>query len=368
MINILIVDDSVFFQNRLKSIIDEHPKLNVVGIASNGAEAIEKVHALKPDIVTMDYEMPVMDGISAVKIIMREAPRPILMLSSLTFGGAKVTLDALEAGAVEFMTKNFAEISSKTPQIKKRIYDCLLAIAKPLTTQFIPTPSSIKPSASDGRTLNKTRNALKTEKPPLPKLKPRIGTGKRPKLTVIGTSTGGPVALASVLSALPANFPMPIILVQHMPEKFTQAFAERLNQISSITVKQASDGDALKPGVALLAPGGKQLMIDPRDNKRIKIVVSDKPVSYKPSVDLTFASAANTYGSETLAIVLTGMGSDGREGAKLLKNKRATIWTQSQSTCVVYGMPMSVDKAGYSDLSLDLDDISQAMIELAVSR
>ena len=181
------------------------------------------------------------------------------------------------------------------------------------------------------------------------------------KLVAIGTSTGGPVALQRVLTQLPANFPAPIVLVQHMPAAFTKAFAERLDKLCRITVKEAEDGDILRPGLALLAPGGKQMMVDGRG--AIKILPGDERLNYKPCVDITFGSAAKSYGDKVLAVVLTGMGADGREGARLLKQGGSAIWAQDEASCVIYGMPMAIVKADLADAVYSLDDIGKHLVE-----
>ncbi|WP_139113465.1 chemotaxis-specific protein-glutamate methyltransferase CheB, partial [Pseudomonas sp. 31 E 5] len=181
------------------------------------------------------------------------------------------------------------------------------------------------------------------------------------KLVAIGTSTGGPVALQRVLTQLPANFPAPIVLIQHMPAAFTKAFAERLDKLCRISVKEAEDGDILRPGLALLAPGGKQMMVDGRG--AIKILPGDERLNYKPCVDITFGSAAKSYGDKVLAVVLTGMGADGREGARLLKQGGSAIWAQDEASCVIYGMPMAIVKADLADAVYSLDDIGKHLVE-----
>jgi two-component system chemotaxis response regulator CheB len=361
-LNVLIVDDSTFFQSRLKNIINEHPDFNVIGVASNGREAIEKVKTLQPDIVTMDYEMPMMDGVTAVRAIMAENPLPILMLSSMTYEGARITLDALDAGAMDFMTKNFSEISANSSSIKKRIYDALLTISanspkrKPLQVEPLPVKSSSS-NVIPFHIEKPATNSVNT----IPKISTPTISKSKPKLIVIGASTGGPAALTELLKTIPANFSIPIVIVQHMPETFTCAFAERLNRQCQIDVKEAETGDELKPGRALLAPGGKQLIIDSKNNRQVKVIDSSDAVNYKPCVDITFASVSNIYGADTLAIVLTGMGHDGRDGAKLLKAQGARVWTQSESSCLIYGMPMAIDKANLSDESLDIDAINKRL-------
>ena len=365
-VRVLVVDDSNFFQHRLKDIISEHPDLKVIGIASNGREAVEKAAELKPDIITMDFEMPVMDGITAIKLIMANRKVPILMFSSLTYEGAKVTLDALAAGALDFIPKDFAEVSRSSDSLKKKLHERLITLAgvsaRTITPTAVPKPSF----ASDIR--------APVSASPLPARTPlqdesvkassqdNYRLKKQPKLLVIGASTGGPVALAEVLITLPANFPMPIVLVQHMPENFTKAFAERLNKQCNIQVREAVDGDQLQPGLALLAPGGKQLMLDRRNGGSVRVLPDDERVNYKPSLDITFGSAANIYGDKVLGVVLTGMGSDGCNGARLLKDAGSALWSQDEASCVIYGMPMAVARAGLTDKVLSLKDIGPRLV------
>jgi len=371
-VRVLIVDDSNFFQHRLKDIISEHPDLKVIGIASNGREAVEKAAELKPDIITMDFEMPVMDGITAIKLIMANRKVPILMFSSLTYEGAKVTLDALAAGALDFIPKDFAEVSRSSEALKKKLHERLITLAGVSTRAIAPVieskPASApiaRPSISSSpvRTplnsplLNQQQeDATKTPAQDNYRLK------KQPRLLVIGASTGGPVALAEVLVTLPANFPLPIVLVQHMPENFTKAFAERLNKQCNIRVREAVDGDQLQPGLALLAPGGKQLMLDRRNGGSVRVLPDDERVNYKPSLDITFGSAANIYGDKVLGVVLTGMGSDGCNGARLLKETGSALWSQDEASCVIYGMPMAVARAGLTDKVLSLKDIGPRLV------
>ncbi|WP_439135655.1 protein-glutamate methylesterase/protein-glutamine glutaminase [Pseudomaricurvus sp.] len=374
-LKVLVVDDSNFFQHRLKEMLNEHPQLEVVGLAANGREAVEKAKSLRPDVITMDYEMPVMDGVSAVREIMSTQPIPILMFSSLTYEGARTTLDALEAGAVDFLPKNFAEISKDSASLKQRLHSRLLAIAKqakpptpePQTSSRISTCVEGRASAPEsdnayGRGRSTDSRSSKTETIPFrPTRTANKSLKGQVKLLLIGASTGGPVALADVLTKLPKGFPLPIVLIQHMPENFTKAFAERLNRQCNIEVREAQDGDALKPGLALLAPGGKQLMVDKRGAGCVRVLEGDSRVNYKPSVDITFGSAANAFGNQVLGVILTGMGSDGCEGARLLKQKGSAIWSQDESSCVIYGMPMAVAKANLTDRVLPLRDVGPVL-------
>ncbi|MDM3885291.1 chemotaxis response regulator protein-glutamate methylesterase [Pseudomonas sp. BCRC 81390] len=368
-VKVLVVDDSGFFRRRVSEILSADPTIQVVGTATNGREAIDQALALKPDVITMDYEMPMMDGITAVRHIMQRCPTPVLMFSSLTHEGARVTLDALDAGAVDYLPKNFEDISRNPDKVKQLLCEKVHTISRsnrrfgsyaspaPVAT---PTPASTFASPAPARTAvpaRVTAPAAATAHSPAPKRKPY-------KLVAIGTSTGGPVALQRVLTQLPANFPAPIVLIQHMPAAFTKAFAERLDKLCRISVKEAEDGDQLRPGLALLAPGGKQMMIDGRG--AVKILPGDERLNYKPCVDITFGSAAKSYGDKVLSVVLTGMGADGREGARLLKQGGSTVWAQDEASCVIYGMPMAIVKANLADAVYSLDEIGKHLVEACV--
>ncbi|ASG04117.1 chemotaxis response regulator protein-glutamate methylesterase [Vibrio anguillarum] len=363
-IRVLVVDDSSFFRRRVSEIINSDTRLEVIDVATNGKEAVEKARILKPDVITMDIEMPVMDGITAVREIMAANPIPILMFSSLTHDGAKATLDALDAGALDFLPKKFEDIARNRDEAVALLQQRVIQIAskkgmlrRPLVSR--PVPSTSSPFAN--------RTAATTASSPAPKSMGTLArfkaTGKKYQLTAIGTSTGGPVALQKILTKLPANYPHPIVLIQHMPATFTAAFANRLNSLCKIEVKEAEDGDALRPGVAYLAPGGKQMMIEGRPGSaKLRIIDGGERMNYKPCVDITFGSAAKIYADKVLSMILTGMGADGREGARMLQAAGATIWAQDEESCVVYGMPQAVAKAGISSEDLPLERISERML------
>src|SRR5688572_26025197 len=228
---VLVVDDSSFFQVRLKEIINEHPELNVVGVAANGQEAIDMADQLQPDIISMDYEMPYLDGVSAVRAIMAKRPIPIVMFSSMTYEGARITLDALEAGAVDFIPKNFAEVSRNSAGLKRKLQETLLSFARQAKPRAMPL--SVYSNKSAEQLASKPEPALKPTAPKkaeAPTTRNRSLRGKV-KILIIGASTGGPVALSEVIQKLPATFPVPVVLIQHMPENFTRAFAERLDKV-----------------------------------------------------------------------------------------------------------------------------------------
>ena len=348
---VVVVDDSGFFRRRIVEILEADARIEVVGTAGDGKEAIEQVARLKPDVVTLDIEMPVMDGITAVRHIMSAQPLPILMFSSLTHDGAQATLDALEAGAVDFLPKRFEDIAKDREEAKLLLRRRIHAVARQRRA-----PS--RAAAPSGRA-----NVASSAPAPAPVIK----RGQF-NMVAIASSTGGPVALAQVLTKLPANYRFPVVVVQHMPASFTPAFAARLDQQCAIKVKEAEDGDLVKPGQVLIAPGGRQLNIRQAGGEvRVKISDGDAALHYKPCADITFSSVASVYGGKTLALVLTGMGSDGREGARELKKQGATIWSQDEASSVIYGMPMAVAEAGLSDQVLSLRDIGASLVQVAGS-
>lgn len=362
-IKVLVVDDSSFFRRRVSEIINSESRLEVIDVAVNGREAVEKAKSLKPDVITMDIEMPVMDGITAVREIMAAAPTPILMFSSLTHDGAKATLDALDAGALDFLPKKFEDIARNREEAVSLLQQRVIQIASKRAFMRRPIARPTASTSTTTRSLGSKTASPVTPTPTRPAATKYRASGKKYQLTAIGTSTGGPVALQKILTRLPMNYPHPIVLIQHMPATFTAAFASRLNTLCKIQVKEAQDGDVLQPGVAYLAPGGKQMMVDGRAGAaRLRIIDGGDRMNYKPCVDVTFGSAAKVYGDKVLSLVLTGMGADGREGARMLKSSGSTIWAQDEESCVVYGMPQAVAKAGISSEDLPLDRIAERML------
>ncbi|EGQ8486528.1 chemotaxis response regulator protein-glutamate methylesterase [Vibrio alginolyticus] len=362
-IKVLVVDDSSFFRRRVSEIINSESRLEVIDVAVNGREAVEKAKSLKPDVITMDIEMPVMDGITAVREIMAAAPTPILMFSSLTHDGAKATLDALDAGALDFLPKKFEDIARNREEAVSLLQQRVIQIASKRAFMRRPIARPTASTSTTTRSLGSRTASPVTPTPTRPAASKYRASGKKYQLTAIGTSTGGPVALQKILTRLPMNYPHPIVLIQHMPATFTAAFASRLNTLCKIQVKEAQDGDVLQPGVAYLAPGGKQMMVDGRAGAaRLRIIDGGDRMNYKPCVDVTFGSAAKVYGDKVLSLVLTGMGADGREGARMLKSSGSTIWAQDEESCVVYGMPQAVAKAGISSEDLPLDRIAERML------
>ncbi len=353
---VLVVEDSSFFRRRVTDILNSDKDLEVIDVAVNGVEAVAKAKALKPDVITMDIEMPLLNGIEAVKQIMASEPTSIIMFSSLTHHGAKSTLDALSAGALDFLPKKFSEIAKNTDDAGLVLRQRVVQLAKKSRNNVSNSRSTPIVSKSKDTLIRHVEN-----RPLVSKINSPIKnlSGKEYKLLAIGTSTGGPIALQKILTQLPENFPVPIILVQHMPASFTKAFADRLNGLCKISVKEAEHGDVLKPGCAYLAPGGKQMLVDgTQSSPKLKVIEDSSPrIAFKPSVDITFGSTAKVFGGNVLGIILTGMGSDGRDGCRLLKSKGATIWSESEESCVVYGMPQAVANAGISVAAIALPDI-----------
>lgn len=387
-VKVLIVDDSGFFRHRISDLLSGDSRINVVGSAQNGREAIEQAKRLRPDLITMDVEMPQMNGIEAVRVIMRECPTNILMLSSLTQEGAQVTIQALEAGAVDYLSKDMRAWMEHSSTLERQLRDKVVELGSSRVAKrssifsssthadssksmvFRPETQSPAKTTVSSRSVQPERQPIAPRKTSSPERysSPRsvanttVSPGNKKsipagcKLVVIGSSTGGPAALQQILTQLPANFPYPILLVQHMPKTFTSVFASRLDQQCNISVKEAEDGDKLLPGRALLAPGGHQMIIDPRGQDKVKIMPGDERLTYKPSVDVTYASVAKSFGKNVLAIILTGMGADGCDGAKLLRQKGAAIWAQNKESSTIYGMPQAVVNAGLADAILDLSE------------
>jgi len=338
-VQVLIVDDSSFFRNRLADIISSDPELNVIATADNGHQAVKLAAELKPDIITMDIEMPEMDGITATRHIMSNSPTAILMLSSNTTSGATATLNGLEAGALDYMPKRFEDVSLQQKTSHQKLCKKLLKLAKNYHSRSMTNDKA-------------TRYPIKTNPVPL-------------ELIVIGTSTGGPIALHHILSTLPPTFPVPIVVIQHMPAAFTPSFAERLNTQCAINVKEAQQDDILSTGTAYIAPGGKQTRLRKIGKSlSLSISASDDKATYQPCVDTTLESVSAICPKETLVIILTGMGSDGKKGCENLKQFGATVWSQDEQSSTIYGMPMAIAKAGLADKVLSLDNISQQLLEI----
>jgi two-component system chemotaxis response regulator CheB len=344
---ILIVDDSSFMRMAIRSVLSKDPSFDIVGTAADGIEGVEKAIALKPDLITMDVEMPRMDGIAALKQIMAKAPTKVIMVSTLTNEGAKSTFEALEAGAIDYIPKNVTDSSDAQNTFKQ---DLMRKIKEAMASHIrrAPTPSSI---------LTRTTAPIVSaaSRPTSSKF-----LGKKIQYVGIGASTGGPVALQEVLSRIPVNFPYGLMVGIHMPKAFTGPYADRLNAKCSMTIREAVDGDILKPGLALIAPGGMHTTLV---RQGTHIVVRTKPTSdypqyvYIPSVDLMLSSMAEATAGSMLGVILTGMGSDGFKGMQLLKQKGGITIAQDEATSTIYGMPKACVDGGVADEVLPLGQI-----------
>ncbi|WP_028574203.1 protein-glutamate methylesterase/protein-glutamine glutaminase [Desulfonatronovibrio hydrogenovorans] len=342
MIKVVVVDDSAFMRKAISTMLKKDPGIEVVGIARNGQEGLDMVRKLDPDVVTMDIEMPVMDGLTALRHIMMEMPRPVIMVSSLTTEGAEATLKAMDYGAVDFISKQLSKVSLDIVKIEKDLQSKVRAVARK-RTQMTRLAALQRP---------------RKFKKPVKEITPASGRLIR-DIVAIGVSTGGPPAVQKVLSDLPENFPGSILVAQHMPGAFTGPFAKRLNDSTGLNVKEAENGDQIRPGWVYIAPGGSHLKINQKVS-RIDVLVSSEPADalYKPSVNVLFSSVADGVGKRALGVVLTGMGSDGLLGARDLKARGGLLLAQSEDSCVVYGMPKAVVEDGLVDQVVDLEDMS----------
>lgn len=376
-IRVLVVDDSAFMRRMISDILDSEPGIEVVGTARNGQEAVNILSRLAPDVITMDVEMPVMGGLDALEEIMKVRPTPVLMISSATQSGAEATLKALQRGAVDFIAKPSGSISLDIGKLEKEIRQKvkLAAGAVILRPEHASSPDKKKPQHGIG--LSKaTAPVLEPVKPitvtPVPI--PRIGRTELNKLVVIGTSTGGPKALYEIIPALPKDFPAGVLIVQHMPPGFTLSLANRLNQASAITIKEAEDGDEVLPGVAYIAPGDYHMAVKTVERgagrKQLMIEINQEPPvnGHRPSINVMFTSVAENYWSRIVAVLLTGMGSDGTEGMKLIKGLGGKTIVEDESTCVVFGIPRSAIEAKVVDRVAPLGQIANEIVRAVSER
>ncbi len=368
MINVLVVDDSAFFRTAITRMLTKDPEIRIAGIARDGEEAIELVHKLKPDVVTLDVEMPKRDGLSTLQAIMAQRPTPVIMVSSMTLEGAEITLRALELGAVDFIPKYqggsiahldmaelSAELCSKVRAVASRgrsgAFSARLrtaATSSPSGARLGSAPSSVPSSAS--ASVSRPRFTAR-------------GVGRPSRdIVAIGVSTGGPPAVQKVLSALPVDFPACIFIAQHMPSTFTGPFAKRLDSISKLTVKEAETGDPIRNGMVYVCPGGKHLRVDVRGAVlHLAVVLEPASALYKPSANVLMESVGTSVGSRAVGVMMTGMGSDGLDGTRVLKAKGGYVIAQNEASCVVYGMPKAVVDAGLADEIVELDSLADVI-------
>jgi two-component system chemotaxis response regulator CheB len=344
---VLVVDDSPFIRRALVRRIETDVRFQVVDTAEDGREGVEKTIALRPDAVTLDVEMPIMNGIEALKLIVAKTSVPVIMVSAATDAGAKITLDALAAGAVDFIPK-----TKGAEQIHEKLLAAVTSnVARRAWSQNQPSPQPA-PSPIAAPVARRPLDVI-GQRPALS----RIGT----KLVVIGSSTGGPQALQQVIAGLPANLPVPVVVAQHMPEQFTLALAKRLDETCPPRVVEAKNDMMLEPGVVYIAPGGMQMRLAAN---QIKIAPDRGESLYRPSVDVLADSALQIFGKNVIGVMLTGMGNDGTRGFVGLRKAGGYNISQDQASCVVYGMPRSVYEAGGSDEVVALDGISKRIRSL----
>lgn len=341
-IRVLVVDDSAFMRKLITEIIDAEPDMEVVGYARNGQDALQKLAQLEVDVITLDVEMPVMDGLETLRHIMAEKPLPVIMLSSLTKKGSETTVQALALGAVDFIAKPSGSISLDLETVAAEIAQKVRLAA---SAQFSKT--------------KKTSAIFKRKVPPT---FPESTKGAATRLVIIGSSTGGPKAIEEVFAHIPPNLPAGIVVVQHMPKDFTRSFAERLDSLFPFPVKEASPGDLVENGKALIAPGDFHLVIDP--DGRVILNQEERVMFLRPAVDVTMEGLPKIYGSRILGVILTGMGRDGAKGMAEIKRAGGITIAQDKKTSTIYSMPRVVAEEGNADYILPLDRIGGAITDI----
>jgi two-component system, chemotaxis family, protein-glutamate methylesterase/glutaminase len=338
---VLVVDDSAFMRRAISQIIESDPQFIVVGIARDGEDAVEKVKRLKPHLVTMDVEMPKMNGLEALQQIMESSPVPVVMLSSRTGEGAKETLIALERGAVDFFLKD--NLIKK--QLDKKLTNEFLERLKGIVKAKLPSSAQVVQIPLSNR-----------------EMKP---SNEKTELLFIGCSTGGPSALQAILPHFPKDFPIPIVVAQHMPPGFTKHLAERFDSLCAPKVREATNGQVLLPGTIYIAPSGFQTRFEEKRNGTVSFIVDNDErdqALYKPCIDITLNSAAPIFTTRLLSVILTGMGVDGMKGCGLVKMHGGHVFVESEESCIVYGMPKSVMEAGFADRQFALSQMHQEIM------
>jgi len=343
VIRVLVVDDSAYVRKVVKQMLSRSPFIEVVGTARDGMDALEQVELLKPDVVTLDLIMPVMDGVEFLRKQMALRPLPVVVVSIASESGEKA-IAALDAGAVDFVQKPTALATDKVLEISDELIEKVKAAAQVPLARLRPQ-KPVEASAV---------------------VAPSVTGRGEVDVVVIGISTGGPQALKHMIPQLPSEFPVPVVVVLHMPVGYTEMYAKSLGAMSRLKVIEASEGDPLRPGVVMIAPAGRHLTFLRGGNGEAYVHLDAKPfdTAHRPSVDVMFESAAKTFGSRVLGVVMTGMGADGKEGAAWIKAQGGVIFTEAEETCIVYGMPRSVDEAGLSDRRVPLQQMAGAIVAL----
>jgi two-component system chemotaxis response regulator CheB len=337
-LRVLITDDSMFMRAAVRRLLEKDGRFEIVGEGKDGRDAVDKVLALKPDVCTMDYNMPTLDGVSAVREIMRQRPTPIVMLSAHTKEGARETFDALAAGAVDFVTKPAGEVSTDLGPVGDKLIAKLVASAHSV-------PQTI------GLATPPPRASITASRP--------ISLGGGTRVAFIAVSTGGPAALGQLLPMFPGDTSLGLVIVQHLPAGFTLPLAERLDAACAIRVREARDGERPEPGLALIAPGDHHLQVD--EHGQLRIVEGPEVNGVRPAADVTMLSAARHYGRRAIGVVMTGMGKDGAAGLQAIKKAGGATLAQDQASCVIYGMPRAAVETGCVDQVVALDKLADAI-------
>jgi two-component system, chemotaxis family, protein-glutamate methylesterase/glutaminase len=365
IVNVLIVDDSAFMRKSLSIMLESDPGIKVIATARDGLDGYEKAKALRPDIITMDVEMPRMDGLTALEKIMKDCPTPVLMVSSITTEGAEATLKALDLGAVDFIPKQLSYVSLDIVKIKQDLVDKVKAIARSRSlsqrlASIRGVAARLQPRAGSPSPLDSAVASENHYKP----------TTIDFLAVTLGISTGGPFSLQKIIPMLPKDFPLPVLIVQHMPPKFTKSLSDRLNGMSQITVKEAEHGETIRSGTVYIAQGGFHMTAVRRGLATPTIAISQEPATtlHRPSVDVMMESAVHAYGRNVLGIIMTGMGHDGLEGLKQIKARNGYCLAQNEDTCVVYGMPKSAVDAGIADAVVPLENIPATIVKLVMKK
>lgn len=348
-IKVLIVDDSALVRKLLSDILRSDPQINVVGTAPDPIIAVRKIKDLKPDVITLDIEMPKMDGLTFLGKLMKQSPMPVLMFSSLTERGADVTMKALSLGAIDFLTKPKIKLSQSMEDLRHDLTTKVKAAATAKLKKAIAPVLEVPPKYGIDEVISVKRS---------------IPAMEGEKVLVIGASTGGTVAIEQILNSLPKDAP-PTVIVQHMPPLFTRSFAQRVNGLTEMEVVEAQDNDQLRRGLVLIAPGGLHMILN-KGPKGLFVTIKDGPPvnRHKPSVDVLFRSAANTLGKNALGVILTGMGDDGARGLKEMKDSGAHTIAQDEETCVVFGMPKVAIEMGGVDKVMPLGSIAKYVLSI----
>lgn len=349
-IRVFIVDDSAFMRTALSRMVASEPGMEVVGTAPNGMEALERIPVLDPEVITLDVEMPGLDGLETLRRIMNQFPRPVIMVSSVTERGAGTTFDALDAGAFDYIPKQLSSASLD-----------ILHIREDLVTKIRAAAAARKPDAA----------GIFFRKPPQPApLEFRDADSHTPAVVALGASTGGPRALQEILPVLPRDLPVPVLIVQHMPPGFTGPFAQRLNGLCSVTVREAAHRDILRPGIVYIAPAGTHMTVDRTSDSHASLCLDTHPENclHMPSVDIMMKSVAETFRSLAMGIILTGMGSDGAEGMLAIRRLGGVTIGQDEASCTVYGMPRASAELGALTRVVPLSQVPGLIVQATRSR